>query len=121
MKTLLTTALAVSTFCSASAMAATFTLTSQDIAEGHKMHRSFEYAGFGCQGDNLSPQLSWQNVPEGTKSFAITAYDPDAPTGSGWWHWSVIMCGYQSTERFTQRFRQRFGLTPREYLKTLPS
>lgn len=90
MKTLLTTALAVSAFCSASAMAATFTLTSQDIAEGHKMHRSFEYAGFGCQGDNLSPQLSWQNVPEGTKSFAITAYDPDAPTGSGWWHWSVI-------------------------------
>ncbi|QPL56368.1 hypothetical protein I3X05_19975 [Vibrio navarrensis] len=83
MKTLFNIALVISAFCSATAVAANFTLTSQDIAEGHKMHRSFEYAGFGCQGDNLSPQLSWQNVPEGIKSFAITAYDPDAPTGSG--------------------------------------
>ncbi|EOA5545549.1 YbhB/YbcL family Raf kinase inhibitor-like protein, partial [Vibrio mimicus] len=39
---------------------------------------------------NLSPQLSWDNAPKGTKSFAITAYDPDAPTGSGWWHWVAL-------------------------------
>ena len=45
------------------------------------------YNGFGCTGKNLSPQLSWDKAPSGTKSFAITAYDPDAPTGSGWWHW----------------------------------
>lgn len=45
--------------------------------------------GFGCRGDNQSPQLSWKNPPAGTRSYAVTAYDPDAPTGSGWWHWQA--------------------------------
>lgn len=49
-----------------------------------------EFNGFGCKGKNQSPQLSWKNAPKGTKSFAVTMYDPDAPTGSGWWHWGVI-------------------------------
>ena len=72
------------------ASAADFQLQSQSIAEGAQLSSEFVFQGFGCEGGNLSPQLSWVNAPEGTKSFAITAYDPDAPTGSGWWHWNVV-------------------------------
>nr|WP_254262408.1 YbhB/YbcL family Raf kinase inhibitor-like protein [Marinobacterium weihaiense] len=54
------------------------------------MDKRHEFQGFGCTGDNLSPQLSWSDAPEGTRAFALFAHDPDAPTGSGWWHWQVI-------------------------------
>ncbi len=63
----------------------TFTLSSNDIGGIATLNEEFN--GFGCTGNNQSPHLSWENAPEGTKSFAITMYDPDAPTGSGWWHW----------------------------------
>ena len=66
----------------------TFTLGSMDI--GGEATKTEEFNGFGCTGENQSPQLYWKNVPEGTKSFAITMYDSDAPTGSGWWHWVVF-------------------------------
>lgn len=66
----------------------TFTLTSKDLSG--QATRAHEFNGFGCVGENTSPQLSWENAPEGTQSFAITMYDPDAPTGSGWWHWLVF-------------------------------
>ncbi len=67
-------------------------ITSENFKEGEFLgtpHVLSEAYGFGCQGNNLSPQLSWTNVPEGTKSFALTCFDPDAPTGSGFWHWVV--------------------------------
>lgn len=66
-----------------------FILKSNELKDGEKMPNSQVFNGMGYQGDNLSPQLSWENPPAGTKSFAITCYDPDAPTGSGWWHWGV--------------------------------
>ncbi len=66
----------------------TFTLSSKTL--GGNATKTEEFNGFGCTGDNVSPQLSWANAPEGTKSFAITMHDPDAPTGSGWWHWVVF-------------------------------
>lgn len=75
---------------SGSALADTFTLTSTDIETGKQMSRAQEFQGFGCSGGNLSPQLSWSGAPEGTEAFALQVYDPDAPTGSGWWHWQLI-------------------------------
>ncbi|RXM47401.1 YbhB/YbcL family Raf kinase inhibitor-like protein [Flavobacterium sp. YO12] len=66
----------------------TFTLSSKDL--GGETTKIQEFNGLGCSGENQSPQLSWKNAPEGTKSFAVTMYDPDAPTGSGFWHWVVV-------------------------------
>jgi Raf kinase inhibitor-like YbhB/YbcL family protein len=74
----------------ARAAAAKFKLTSVDVAEGKPMTIKQVFKGFGCDGGNVSPQLSWSGAPAGTKSFAVTAYDPDAPTGSGWWHWTLV-------------------------------
>jgi Raf kinase inhibitor-like YbhB/YbcL family protein len=68
--------------------AQTFTLKSADL--GGQFTNEFVAGNFGCNGSNQSPQLSWANAPAGTKSFAITMYDADAPTGSGFWHWVVI-------------------------------
>lgn len=62
-------------------------LTSEDVHEQETLIENQVFNGFGCMGGNLSPQLAWEGAPEGTKSFALTMYDPDAPTGSGWWHW----------------------------------
>jgi Raf kinase inhibitor-like YbhB/YbcL family protein len=68
-----------------------FELTSSDptVKTGRPLTSAQEYKGFGCKGDNLSPALEWKDPPAGTRSFAITVFDPDAPTGSGWWHWVV--------------------------------
>ncbi|KAL8205075.1 UNVERIFIED_CONTAM: hypothetical protein K2H54_000116 [Gekko kuhli] len=181
--------------CPPSAM----TLKSSDIHEGQLMDKAFSFNGFGCSGDNRSPQLSWQDLPAGTKSVAIhPPYDPDAPhrqrlvalAGGAswmstpllqlhhylgirqqplhrvliyaptiiwveqghkqlWWQekrlafdqasWLLIpgrspahlraggpletalACGYDSPSRFAARFKQEFGLTPYQYLRTCPS
>ncbi|EPG0369140.1 YbhB/YbcL family Raf kinase inhibitor-like protein [Photobacterium damselae] len=75
-----------------------FTLTSNDIFEGQLKDKRFAFNGFGHDGDNISPQLAWENAPEGTKSFAVTCFDPDAPTGCGFWHWQVINIPAETTE-----------------------
>nr|WP_231295753.1 YbhB/YbcL family Raf kinase inhibitor-like protein [Colwellia sp. PAMC 21821] len=54
------------------------------------MSKVHEFNGYNCSGGDLSPHLKWSDAPKGTKSFAITAYDPDTYSGSGWWHWQVI-------------------------------
>lgn len=74
---------------STSVVAGEFILKSDDFSKP-PISSAFEYNAFGCSGENHSPSLTWQGEPEGTKSFAITVHDPDAPTGSGWWHWQVI-------------------------------
>ena len=68
---------------------AAFTLTSNEVTAGRTMGAPQVFNGMGCTGNNMSPSLSWRGAPSTTKSFALTVYDPDAPTGSGWWHWVV--------------------------------
>ena len=80
--------IALFTLVSVQGFAQTFTLQSNEI--GGQSTKKQEFNGFGCSGENISPQLSWKNAPAGTKSFAITVFDPDAPTGSGFWHWVVF-------------------------------
>ncbi len=89
----------------------TFTLSSKDL--GGETTKTLEFNGFGCSGDNQSPQLSWKNAPEGTKSFAITMYDPDAPTGSGFWHWVVFDIPANINELVTNAGNLKLNLAPK--------
>jgi hypothetical protein len=66
-----------------------FMINSPEIEHKGRIQSAQVFSGFGCTGKNQSPSLIWKNPPEGTKSFALFVYDPDAPTGSGWWHWIV--------------------------------
>jgi Raf kinase inhibitor-like protein, YbhB/YbcL family len=66
-----------------------FVLRSPDFADQATLPKAFVHHAMGAGGDNLSPALQWEGAPAGTRSFALTLYDPDAPTGSGWWHWVV--------------------------------
>jgi len=72
------------------ASAGSMKLASTEIKNHATIQNEQVFKGFGCTGDNISPSLSWTGAPKETKSFAITVYDPDAPTGSGWWHWVVF-------------------------------
>ena len=80
------------------AQAAGFSLASSEIKAGGMMPKSFEFNGFGCSGENKSTALKWAGAPAGTKSFVVTVYAPDAPTGSGWWHWVVVNIPANVTE-----------------------
>ncbi len=67
-----------------------FSLESPDVSSKAPIAEKHVFKGFGCDGGNLSPALSWKNPPKDTRGFALTVFDPDAPTGSGWWHWVVL-------------------------------
>ncbi len=96
---------------------ATFSLSSEDI--GGQATKTEEFNGFGCTGKNQSPQLSWKNAPDGTKSFAITMYDPDAPTGSGWWHWVVFDIPSDIEQIVSGAGDIESGLMPKEAIQSI--
>lgn len=73
---------------SAPARADEFVLHSADLREGETVPTAQLF--LACGGGNLAPALEWKNPPEGTRSFAVTVFDPDAPTGAGWWHWALV-------------------------------
>ncbi|HEY5093695.1 MAG TPA: YbhB/YbcL family Raf kinase inhibitor-like protein [Candidatus Eremiobacteraceae bacterium] len=75
----------------AGAMAASpFTLSSTDFHDGGTLGKTFVFNGMACTGDDVSPALHWSGAPAGTKSFALTVWDPDAPVRGGWWHWVLF-------------------------------
>ena len=73
-----------------------FTVSSADLTDGQPLDELFAHTSVG--GKNLSPQLSWSGFPEETRGFVVTCFDPDAPTGSGFWHWSVVNLPVSVTE-----------------------
>lgn len=95
----------------------TFTLKSTDL--GGQSTKKQEFNGFGCEGENASPQLSWANAPKETKSFAITMYDPDAPTGSGFWHWIVFNIPSHINELVTNAGNTSLSLMPKEAIQSI--
>jgi len=95
----------------------TFTLTSKSI--GGQATINEEFNGFGCVGKNQSPQLSWTNAPKETKSFAISMYDPDAPTGSGWWHWLVFDIPVNTKELVSNAGNVALNLMPKEAIQSI--
>jgi hypothetical protein len=97
------------------------TLASNSFNDGDyldQIHILSESYGFGCAGGNKSPHLQWSGAPDGTRSFALTCYDPDAPTGSGFWHWLVVNIPPEVTELKLDAGDPATGLVPDEALQT---
>ena len=87
-----------------------FTLTSKSFADGQALDNAQVSGIFGAGGEDVSPQLSWSGFPEETRSFAVTVYDPDAPTASGFWHWAVANLPATVTDLTFQGPVVRLGL-----------
>jgi Raf kinase inhibitor-like YbhB/YbcL family protein len=87
-------------------------VTSTDIKQGGKIADEQVANVFGCEGKNISPAINWSGAPKNTKSFAVTIYDPDAPTGSGFWHWVVFNIPASATSLPKNAGDLKAGLMP---------
>jgi Raf kinase inhibitor-like YbhB/YbcL family protein len=99
------------------AFAQEFTLKSEDLKG--QLTEEQVFSGFGCTGKNISPSLKWLNAPPNTKSFAVTVYDPDAPTGSGWWHWVIFNIPSNIKELKKDAGNLQKGLAPKGCTQSL--
>ena len=98
-----------------------FTVRSDSFKDGDyltKDHILSKDYGFGCEGGNKSPHLAWSGAPTGTKSFAVTCFDPDAPTGSGFWHWLVVNVPPEVNELALDAGNPKVQKLPNEALQT---
>jgi Raf kinase inhibitor-like YbhB/YbcL family protein len=100
-----------------SAHAAGLTLTSPEL--GGQLTEAQVFSGFGCSGGNVSPSLEWTGAPGRTKSFAVTMYDPDAPTGSGWWHWLVFNIPADTSGLKSDAGNPEKGLAPKGSIQSV--
>ena len=99
----------------------TFAVRSNSFKDGDYLpntHILSAEFGFGCQGNNQSPHLAWSGAPAGTKSFAVTCLDPDAPTGSGFWHWLVVNIPANVTELELDAGNPKAAKVPQGALQT---
>jgi Raf kinase inhibitor-like YbhB/YbcL family protein len=103
----------------ASAFAQEFVLKSPDVSG--QLTENQVFSGFGCQGKNISPALEWANAPKDTKSFAVTVYDPDAPTGAGWWHWVIFNIPAGVHELKADAGNLKAGLAPQGSIQSITS
>jgi Raf kinase inhibitor-like YbhB/YbcL family protein len=97
--------------------AQTFTLKSNDIG-GQATNKQF-FNSFGCHGENVPPELSWVNAPAGTQSFAVTMYDKDAPTGSGFWHWLIFNIPASVTELKSDAGNTGKNIAPEDAIQSM--
>jgi Raf kinase inhibitor-like YbhB/YbcL family protein len=87
-KTMWTAVFSAAAMCASHARAGDLAIESVDIGRGHFRDAQISN-GFGCHGGNVSPEIRWSGEPRETRSFMVSMYDVDAPTGSGFWHWVV--------------------------------
>jgi Raf kinase inhibitor-like YbhB/YbcL family protein len=95
----------------------TFSLTSNDLGGVATTIQAFN--DWGSDGENISPHLKWSNVPQATKSFALTMFDPDAPTGSGWWHWLMFDISHDVNELVSNAGSLESNLAPKNSIQSL--
>lgn len=94
----------------------TFSLKSKELGGQATLKQVFK--GFGCDGENISPDLYWENPPVGTKSYALTIHDESAPTGSGWWHWLIFDIPNSVTELKSNAGNLASGLSPKNSIQS---
>jgi Raf kinase inhibitor-like YbhB/YbcL family protein len=100
-------------------VAAEFRLSSPVLKDKGTIGSEQVFNGFGCTGANISPELNWENAPKETKSFAVTVYDPDAPTGSGWWHWVIFNLPPSVTKLLANAGKPESGLAPKGSIQSM--